>query len=333
LDNLTINVDKIRIVEKPRANKIDIMLGLKLPGLKPIFSRLVKYIRDNIIKKYWNNENSLRNYFEVGEINNEIDKYINEIDRSINYSINYLNNEPLLLKIVKCINDDKDELFNLLIEDYYTLFLLNNLKNKKNKIRSEEDVNNEINNLIFKDFSQSKELLKYMVELRNKNILPFTKQIDKEKGRNILVKLVKVINWTESYRDEITSIIKIFIKLNNKVPNLFIKIKNIIEEKQIEYEISSRNPRNTLIVNKVFFLSLDSILRVITSNADIYKIPSKTPETSNDSDNEFFKLINLNKDILQRALQLEADLNLRSKEAFSLQQIMKLIDAFVLKKN
>jgi len=105
LDNLTLNDDKIRIVEKPRANKLDIMLGLKLPGLKPIFNRLVKYIRDNIIKKYLNNENNLRNYFEPGEINNEIDKYMNEINRFINYSINYINNEPLLLKIVKCINE------------------------------------------------------------------------------------------------------------------------------------------------------------------------------------------------------------------------------------
>jgi hypothetical protein len=77
LDSLTLNDDKIRIVEQPRANKIDIMLGLKLPGLKPIFNRLVKYIRDNIIKKFWNNENSLRNYFEPGEINNEIDIYMN----------------------------------------------------------------------------------------------------------------------------------------------------------------------------------------------------------------------------------------------------------------
>lgn len=85
-----------------------------------------------------------------------------------------------------------------------------------------------------------------MVELRNKIILLYTKQIDKEKGKNILVKLVKVINWTENYRDEITSIINIFVKLNSKVPNLLTKIKNIIGEKQIEYEISSRNPRNTL---------------------------------------------------------------------------------------
>ena len=149
MDNLTLNDDKIRIFEKPRANKIDIMLRLKIPGLKPIFNKLVNYIRDNIIKKYWNNENSLRNYFEEGEINNEIDKYMNEINRFINYSINYINNEPLLLKIVKSINDDKDELFNLIMEDYYTLYFLNNLKNKKNKIRSEEDANNEIKQTIY----------------------------------------------------------------------------------------------------------------------------------------------------------------------------------------
>ena len=105
-------------------------------------------------------------------------------------------------------------------------------------------------------------------------------------------------------------------------------MKKIIDENQIQYEVSARNPRNTLIVNKVFFLSIDSILRVITSNNEIYKIPSDTEI----SDNEFFKLINMNKEILQRALQLDADLNLRSKEAFSLQQIMKLIDAFRLNK-
>ena len=57
---------------------------------------------------------------------------MNEINRFINYSINYINNEALLLKIVKSINDGKDELFNLIMEDYYTLYLLNNLKNKKN---------------------------------------------------------------------------------------------------------------------------------------------------------------------------------------------------------
>ena len=32
---------------------------------------------------------------------------MNEINRFINYSINYINNEPLLLKIVRNINDDK----------------------------------------------------------------------------------------------------------------------------------------------------------------------------------------------------------------------------------
>jgi hypothetical protein len=91
-----------------------------------------------------------------------------------------------------------------------------------------------------------------MVELRNETLLPYTKQIEKEKEKDILVKLVKVINWTESYRDEITTIIKIFIKLNNKVPDLFKQIKSIIDGKQIQYEISARNPINTLIVNRVF---------------------------------------------------------------------------------
>ena len=43
---------------------------------------------------------------------------------------------------------------------------------------------------------------------------------------------------------------------------------------------------------------------------------------------DFFDLINTNKEVLQNALQLDALLKLRSKEVFSLQEILKLIDAF-----
>ena len=43
---------------------------------------------------------------------------------------------------------------------------------------------------------------------------------------------------------------------------------------------------------------------------------------------DFFDLININKDVLQNALELEANLTLRSKEVFSLQELLKIINAF-----
>ena len=47
---------------------------------------------------------------------------------------------------------------------------------------------------------------------------------------------------------------------------------------------------------------------------------------------DLFDLISTNRDVLQNALQLEDSLRLRTKEVFSLQQILKLIDALYLNK-
>ena len=47
---------------------------------------------------------------------------------------------------------------------------------------------------------------------------------------------------------------------------------------------------------------------------------------------DLFDLISTNRDVLQNALQLENSLRLRSKEVFSLKEILKLIDALYLNK-
>ena len=110
---------------------------------------------------------------------------------------------------------------------------------------------------------------------------------------------------------------QIFLKLSMKIPELYEQITEILNSGQIQYEISERNPGYTAIVNKVFFLNLDSILRIITSKPEIYELPL----------DDFFDLINTNKEVLQNAMQIETVLQLRSKEVFSLQEILKLIDA------
>ena len=143
------------------------------------------------------------------------------------------------------------------------------------------------------------------------------KQLPQNILNNNLHLLATMINWIESYSEEITILQQIFLKLNMKIPELYEQIEKIINSEQIKYEISERNPEYFSIVNKIFFLSLDSILRIITAKAEIYELPL----------DDFFDLINTNKEVLQNAMQLEAILKLRSKEVFSLQEILKLIDA------
>ena len=106
--------------------------------------------------------------------------------------------------------------------------------------------------------------------------------------------------------------------MSMKIPELYEQIEKIIDTNQIQYEISKRNPEYTILIKKAFFLSLDSTLRILTSKIEIYDIP----------DMDFLDLIRTNKEVLLSALQLEADLQLKSKEAFSLKEILKIIDAF-----
>ena len=305
--NLILNDEEFKISKVPKGNKIETMLGLNIPGIREIFNKIIKSVKENIIKKYKKNDDTLREYLEEEEIEQKKETYFKEL-KEFNISLfNLINKEPLLRNITINNKDENKILYNLLINDYFTIFINNNDKKNQNKNQ------NKYQEKILDNINNNKRFLNLMVNLRNNIIYP-NLNINKE-DEDILEKLANAINWIESYSDEINSIQQIFFKLNLNIPELNEQIEKIIKDKQIKFEISDRNPEYLSIVNEVFFLSLDSILRVITSKEEIYDLPSQ----------DFFELINTNKEVLQEALQLENNLYIRSKEALSLQEILKII--------
>ena len=193
---------------------------------------------------------------------------------------------------------------------------------KKNKKELQVEENGDEKIIIIDDLDNNIRFLSLMTNMRNmrnQNISDIKEKNDEE---IIYKKLANNINWVESYTEEISLLQQIFLKLSMKIPNLNELIQEIIDSKQVYYEISERNPEYTSIVNEIFFLSLDSILRILTSKSEIYELP----------EDDFFDLINTNKEVLQNALQLDANLSLRSKEAYSLQELLNLINAFTLNK-
>ena len=319
LEQVIFNDGMTRVNEKQYSNKLDITFGLNIPGIKPVFDRILKSVKENILKNYKNNENELRNEWEGEEIDEVKQTYFKDLDLYNTSLINILNKENQLNNIINIINNNKEEknkLYTLIINDYYTLFLSNCLSKKKNK--KEEEDNDKL--LVIDNIDNNKRFLNLMVILRNNKINEYIKENKKEK--EIIEQLAITINWIESYSEEISSIQQIFLNLSMKIPEFYEQIEEIINKKYVKYEISDRNKEYTSIVNEVFFLSLDSILRIITSKEEIYELPL----------DDFFDLINTNKEVLQSALQLEASLTLRSKEVFSLQEILKLINAFYLNK-
>ena len=333
LDNLQYNDNLTKVTEKLGANKVDIMFGIKFPGIKPIFDRILKFINENITSRYRNNENNLRTILDEETEKEEIQNYFRILNSCDNSANNIIKQEEKLMNIIKSNNEENiEDLYNIIINDYYSLFLnknLNKKKNKKEKEGHEENDEKEKEQQVAKinDFNANKKFIDLMVEKRNLKIKIFLNQNENEKETDIIKRISQAINFVESYEEEICTLQEMFLKLNPKTINLLEQMVDVIEKKQIEYEISPRNPEYTSIVNEVFFLSVDSILRVMISNDEIYDIKKGQEE-----DEYLFELIHIYKEILQIALQLENKLNLRSKEAFSLQEILKLFDAFTVNK-
>ena len=75
----------INIVKEFGANKINIILGLQLPGIFPIISDLIKTSRNEIIKRYNANESNLRKYIKDDLIQQEKLNYGKNLINIINH--------------------------------------------------------------------------------------------------------------------------------------------------------------------------------------------------------------------------------------------------------
>jgi hypothetical protein len=60
LKSLNITDTKFKIVEEFQKNKVDITLGFRYPGIKPILNSIDSSIKENITKQYRENEDNLR---------------------------------------------------------------------------------------------------------------------------------------------------------------------------------------------------------------------------------------------------------------------------------
>ena len=334
-NNLILKDINIRLTERIGSNNLNIILGLNLPGVKPFLDKIIQKVRDEVINKYYQNEINLRGYQkknieddEKNELQNEIQNYNFALNRCNNSTLTEIEKQEFFISNIKYWDNNPiylNAFYDILYEDYYTLYVNNNLNksndnnfktnNKKNENKEKGDENEEINDKY--NIDHTKKFLKLLISLKfnlSNNFDPSQTEF-----------LASTINWLESYEVEITILLRMFSKLDNIVPDLYHLVEYIIYGKTIKYEISERNPSHTAIVNEIFFYGMESILRVITSNISIYS-------NLENSENEMNRLQNLNKEILQDAKQLDTNLNLYSKEVYSLQEIIELIDAFNMNK-
>ena len=280
---------------------------LHFPELKPSLDNIINLVKNNITKKYRENENNLRiNYYDKKHEKEEIEEYFRNLKLFDNYLIHIINKDEYLIKFLNSNQKQNKDFYNLLISDYYTIFLNNMIKKKK--IKALKDENEKL--LIIKNIENNNKFLNLMFDIRNKAIENFQKEDLKD--NLVIIKIAKSINWIESYSEEIIILVKIFSKLNNSIPALYEYIEEIINNNKIQYK---NIQQYFYIINETFFLSINSVLKIIYSKSEIYESPGS-----------LLYLTSNIKEIIEDILQLENNLNLYPQEIITLQEISHLID-------
>ena len=284
----------VRFQKQLKTNNITLLLGLKLPGMKFTLECLRTYIKENLREQFFDSEEELRDIIEEedkdGTNRETCQKNIKNYFRNMEIEIN--KNELLqkLIEYGKDYPDDNRQLFNWLTDDYYLLYLSHIFPDIKNS---------------FNDLEDYKKILKKMLQLRFDS-----ENVAEEPIKALAMKMV----WLESYNEYISIILNIYQKISKHFKDLYNKIENIIENKEIIFEISKRSPKHVEKINSPFFYIMESLLKIIITDFD-FKILK---------DDDFINFINNLKEICQNSLRIVNELEIISKEIFTLQEFLNI---------
>ena len=284
--------------EKIKNNQINLLVGLKLPIMKNIINDIRLHIKANISEKYLINEQYIRSVDEELFMEKE-NKIINSLNKHRkNVEIEIKNNELLknIEEIGKANIEDYHQFYELLTEDYYLIFLSEIIPNFKNCYNNIEDYI---------------DILKKMINIRFSNDI----NIDQEINTTPEQLFSKKILWLESYSQYITIILDIYQKIVLYEEDLFDKINKIIEDKEIKYEISNRSPKQNEKINLPFFYILESLLKVINSDFDLYEKIERQ---------KFYDFINLLKTIQENVSKVYNELVIFSKEIYTIEEFLNI---------
>ena len=289
----------IKVSKNQGQNLINLYLGMKIPKVIPKIKTIINFIKDEIEKKYVLNENNLKTREDYDK--NKYNKKLKEFNDSLKIELSKIS----LLKDKIIENDKIKNIEFFFLEDYYIFFIIENMKNLMEKNENKKIHENTLVNDI-------KKFLEFLVELKEK-------QNEKNDEKSI-EKIASIINWIHCYKDEIITILQMFVILNPIVNNLNEEIKKgkyvLLDKQYNNFQLNNHYVNNSLL------LGMESLLSILTSNEEIYL-------SAKEDDEKFYNLMNINKEILQNAFKFEANLFLTLKEAYSLQEIVEINEVLI----
>ena len=279
-------------------NNIQLLLGLRLPGIYLTLKEIIYYIRNEIIIKNFNIERDIFNLRDEDRIDfgKELENYRNRLKNNLknaekeilkNKAFNKINN------IEKKRPKEIYQFYSLLINDYFLIFLSENLHDIKE---------------LYKNFDCYKNLLNLILCQRFKNGNSFF-EIEPIKS------FTKKIVWMETYRQYISIILKIYEKISKYESDLINKINILIKDNEISLdEDEIRNPYHTLDLKSPFYYATEALFRIIFDNKFLEKLKGQN----------FYDYINLLKTITEESLIIYENLSIDPKEILIIQEFINI---------
>ena len=299
LNLITSQFDRINynIIPRPKQifnyNRVTIFYGLILPHSKIPINQIIKYVNEEISKRYLNNEEVMRKE----NINNEdkkdlIQDYTNELEKiKENAKVEIYKEEYF-----NTIFNQNDIVFKeLILKDYLTIYLIQyKSKNETNFIENEKIIN--FLNLILK------------LKLKRETILAFNFE-------NTIDEFIEILFFTQAYFEDICYLINIYLEIQKYCENIEDIIFKVLNEFMNKYQISEINNDYSKLVNFPWFSIIESLTRsILIYSMELFEI----------NRNKFYEYFRTLPAIEANLQKLNNKYCLNSKEIFNLGSIIKI---------
>ena len=288
--------------KKMKNNKVQLLMGLKLPGIFSSLESIINYIKSNVKNKYSNSEKCIL-YLYQDDQNFERELTLNK--NKVKDCQRMTEIEILKNKIFETLNEleNKDqrethEFYELLMNDYYLIFLSKNLP--------------EINEF-YKNIDEYKSLINLMLEQR---FIKSNDDINEDEVYPIKA-ITKKILWIETYSQYISILLNIYRKISEfeEGGDLLSKIKVLINNKEILLEQDEkRNPYYTIDIKSPFYYISEALLRLSINKLNSNELKEE----------RFYDFINLLKTISKDISTNFIDLNIYSKENYTIMEFLEI---------
>ncbi len=289
-----IDISNVNIRTQIKENRVNTILGLNIPMIKDTIYKL-NLSTEEIKNNFFMLEDDFRNEeIEEEDKEKEIEKQnkaIQEIESKENKMYQNIKFECERIDLFKFVLERKNnntlnnKIFSLIQDDFYTIYIINKFKHK--------------------NISHIKTFLNYIISLK----LPQNENI------NDFLFFSQTILWLKSYEDIINGLLRIFDELHQVVPNILDLIKEIIDNKYVDYSEEKNNEQYKKIINEPFYSLIEGILEsIFMSFINILELNEEKLQN-------YFEAL---KSTLQVLFQIRHSLSIVIRRIFILSQIVKI---------